>query len=124
MCGFTASTQPRVRLVRKHHLLVRASHWLNVLLLAGLIVSGISIYWASPIYQHGPDPRTGNSDYFADAVSGSSLMSPGFTAIRARPTCSTTISILDRSISPLPCAFICSSPTFFFLTGSFLSLGL
>jgi len=67
MCGLTASTQPGVRLARKHHLLVRASHWLNVLLLAGLIVSGISIYWASPIYQHGPDLQTGNSDYFADA---------------------------------------------------------
>ena len=62
-----ASTKPRVRLARKHHLLVRVSHWLNVLLLAGLIVSGISIYWASPIYQHSPDPQTGNSDYFADA---------------------------------------------------------
>jgi hypothetical protein len=62
-----ASTQPAVRLARKHHLLVRVSHWLNVLLLAGLMVSGISIYWASPIYQHSPDPQTGNSDYFADA---------------------------------------------------------
>ena len=61
------STQPVVRLARKHHLLVRVSHWLNVLLLAGLIVSGISIYWASPIYQHSTDPQTGNSDYFADA---------------------------------------------------------
>jgi thiosulfate reductase cytochrome b subunit len=58
---------PRVRLVRKHHLLVRVSHWLNVLLLADLIMSGISIYWASPIYQHAPDPQTGNADYFADA---------------------------------------------------------
>src|SRR6478672_3161132 len=62
-----ASTQSAIRLVRTHHLLVRVSHWLNVLLLAGLIVSGISIYWASPIYQHRPDPQTGNSDYFADA---------------------------------------------------------
>src|SRR5258707_2466510 len=67
MCGVIVSAPPRVRLVRKHHLLVRVSHWLNVLLLAGLIVSGISIYWASPIYQHGPDPQTGNADYFADA---------------------------------------------------------
>jgi len=30
-----ASHQPGVRLVRKHHLLVRVSHWLNGLLLAG-----------------------------------------------------------------------------------------
>src|ERR1700675_2680776 len=65
--GPIPSTQPAVRLVRKHHLLVRVSHWLNVLLLAGLIVSGISIYWASPIYRHSPDPQTGNTDYFADA---------------------------------------------------------
>ncbi len=61
------SPPPGVRLARKHHLLVRVSHWLNVLLLAGLIVSGISIYWASPIYRHSPDPQTGNTDYFADA---------------------------------------------------------
>jgi thiosulfate reductase cytochrome b subunit len=65
--GRVASSRPGARLVRKHHLLVRVSHWLNVPLLAGLIVSGISIYWASPIYQHRPDPHTGNSDYFADA---------------------------------------------------------
>ena len=65
--GLIASTQPAVRLAQKHHLLVRVSHWLNVLLLAGLIVSGISIYWASPIYQHSRDAQTGNSDYFADA---------------------------------------------------------
>jgi len=65
--GRVASSRPGARLVRKHHLLVRVSHWLNVLLLAGLIVSGISIYWASPIYQHRPDRHTGNSDYFADA---------------------------------------------------------
>ena len=36
------SPLPRVRLARKHHLLVRVSHWVNVLLLAGLIVSGQS----------------------------------------------------------------------------------
>jgi thiosulfate reductase cytochrome b subunit len=53
--------------VRKHHLLVRVSHWLNVLLLTGLVVSGISIYWASPVYQHNPDSQTGSVDYFADA---------------------------------------------------------
>ena len=61
------SSPTGVRLARKHHLLVRVSHWLNLLLLAGLIVSGISIYWASPIYRHNPDPQTGNTDYFADA---------------------------------------------------------
>ena len=51
-----------VIVVKKHHLLVRLSHWLNVPLLLGLILSGISIYWASPIYQHNPDPKTGNFD--------------------------------------------------------------
>jgi len=53
--------------VHRHHLLVRISHWLTIPLLLGLSLSGISIYWASPIYQHGPDPQSGNVDYFADA---------------------------------------------------------
>ena len=57
---------PRMQVVRKHHVLVRWSHWLNVPILLGLILSGLSIYWASPVYQHKPDPQTGNFDYFAD----------------------------------------------------------
>jgi thiosulfate reductase cytochrome b subunit len=56
----------RVRVIRKHHLLVRWSHWLNVPILLGLILSGIAIYWASPVYQHKPDLQTGNFDYLAD----------------------------------------------------------
>src|ERR1700729_4183908 len=48
------------------HLLVRWSHWLNVPILLGLILSGISIYWSSPIYQHKPDPLTGIFDVAAD----------------------------------------------------------
>lgn len=60
------SEKPAVLVAKKHHLLVRWSHWLNVPLLLGLIVSGISIYWASPVYQHAPNPQTGNFDYFAD----------------------------------------------------------
>src|SRR5215472_15474735 len=55
-----------VLVVRRHHLLVRYSHWLNVPILLGLILSGVSIYWASPVYQHTPDPRTGNVDPLAD----------------------------------------------------------
>src|SRR5246127_5439692 len=55
-----------VLVARKHHLLVRWSHWLNVPILLGLILSGISIYWASPIYQHKPDPVSGNFDVAAD----------------------------------------------------------
>jgi len=62
----TLPVQPGVLVVRKHHFLVRWSHWLNVPLLLGLILSGISIYWASPIYQHKPDPNTGNTDVAAD----------------------------------------------------------
>ena len=62
----TLPEQPGVLVVRKHHFLVRWSHWLNVPILLGLILSGISIYWASPIYQHKPDPNTGNVDVAAD----------------------------------------------------------
>lgn len=53
-------------IVRTHHVLVRWSHWLNVPILLGLILSGMSIYWASPVYQHKPDPTTGNVDYVAN----------------------------------------------------------
>ena len=45
---------------------LRLSHWLNVLILLGLILSGISIYWASPIYRRKPDANTGNYDVAAD----------------------------------------------------------
>jgi len=55
-----------VLVVKRHHILVRWSHWLNVPLLLGLVLSGISIYWASPICQHKPDPNTGNFDVAAD----------------------------------------------------------
>ena len=54
----TLPGQPGVLVVRKHHFLVRWSHWLNVPILLGLILSGISIYWASPIYKHKPNPNT------------------------------------------------------------------
>jgi len=37
----------------KHHLLVRISHWLTLPLLIGLIMSGLSIYWAAPVYLPG-----------------------------------------------------------------------
>jgi thiosulfate reductase cytochrome b subunit len=65
-CTSTLPDKPGVLVVRKHHFLVRWSHWLNVPILLGLILSGISIYWASPIYQHQPDPNTGNTDVAAD----------------------------------------------------------
>src|SRR5260370_38084482 len=57
--------KPGVLVARKHHLLVRWSHWLNVPILLGIIVSSISIYWASPVYQHKPDLTTGSVDVAA-----------------------------------------------------------
>jgi thiosulfate reductase cytochrome b subunit len=62
----TSPEQPAVLVARRHPLLVRWSHWLNVPILLGLILSGVSIYWASPVYQHKPDPLTGNFDVAAD----------------------------------------------------------
>jgi thiosulfate reductase cytochrome b subunit len=56
-----------VLVVRRHHLLVRCSHWLIVPILLGLILSGIAVYWASPVYHHKPDPATGSNDPFRDA---------------------------------------------------------
>lgn len=53
------------RLARKHHLLVRISHWANVPILLGMTISGLAIYWASPVFQHAPD-AAGNTDYLVD----------------------------------------------------------
>ena len=71
-CGETmtagaGAAKLRAFVVRRHHLLVRISHWFTIPILLGLILSGISIYWASPIYQHDVNPNTGSFDYFADA---------------------------------------------------------
>jgi thiosulfate reductase cytochrome b subunit len=55
-----------VRVVHKHHALVRFAHWVNAPLLLGLIVSGLSIYWAAPVLRHAPDPATGSRDYLVD----------------------------------------------------------
>ncbi len=63
----TVSRAPAVRrVVSKHHALVRLSHWLNVPLLLGLIATGISIYWAAPVFLHPPSPVTRSTDYVAD----------------------------------------------------------
>jgi hypothetical protein len=62
----TLLERPGVLVAKRHYLLVRWSHWLNVVILPNLILSGISIYWASPIYRHKPDPATGNFDTAAD----------------------------------------------------------
>jgi thiosulfate reductase cytochrome b subunit len=55
-----------VRVVLRHHPLVRLSHWLNVPLLLGLIASGLAIYWAAPVFLHPRDPVTLSRDYLAD----------------------------------------------------------
>jgi thiosulfate reductase cytochrome b subunit len=62
----TFLVQPGELVAKRHHILVRGSHWLNIPLLVGLILSGLSIYWSSPVYQHKPDPVTGNFDVTAD----------------------------------------------------------
>ncbi len=71
MAVTTASTRQArdgepVRVVPKHHTLVRLSHWANVPLLFGLIASGLSIYWAAPVFLHPRDPVTGSRDYVQD----------------------------------------------------------
>ena len=55
-----------MRVVPKHHALVRLTHWANVPLLLGLIASGMSIYWAAPVFLHAPNPLTHDRDYFVD----------------------------------------------------------
>lgn len=66
---FAVSDSPQaramVRVQRKHHYLVRWAHWTTIPLLLGLILSGISIYWSSPIFQHATDAN-GNFDRAAD----------------------------------------------------------
>ena len=57
---------PTVRIVRRHHVLVRVSHWLNVPLLLLLIASGISIYWGAPIFVHPRNAATHTSDLVGD----------------------------------------------------------
>ncbi len=62
-----AATPARpVRIVFKHHALVRLTHWANVPLLLGLIVTGLAIYWAAPVFTHAPDSATRSTDYLAD----------------------------------------------------------
>ncbi len=58
--------EPLVRVRRPHHVLVRLAHWLNLPLLAGLVLSGLSIYWAAPVFQHPRDPVSLSRDYLAD----------------------------------------------------------
>ena len=87
----TPESEAGVLVVRRHHLLVRCSHWLNVPILLGLILSGLSIYWASPVYQHKPNPLTGNASILLrTSVYGYARMYPGCTNTAVRLTGSTT----------------------------------
>lgn len=54
-----------VRIKPRHHALVRFSHWMNIPILLLLGLSGMSIYWASPVFNHAAD-ATGNTDTLAD----------------------------------------------------------
>ncbi|MGI4787818.1 MAG: cytochrome b/b6 domain-containing protein [Janthinobacterium lividum] len=68
MAATTLGTVPvseTMPVVHKHHWLVRVTHWMNIPLLTGLVLSGISIYWAAPVYTH-PADANGNEDYLAD----------------------------------------------------------
>ena len=60
-----APVSETVLVVRKHHWLVRVTHWMNIPLLTGLTLSGMSIYWAAPVYTHAADAN-GNEDYLND----------------------------------------------------------
>ena len=67
--SISTAREPRgesIPVVVKHHALVRFSHWANIPLLSGLIVSGLSIYWASPVFRHPPDAVHHTTDYVAD----------------------------------------------------------
>jgi len=62
-----AARDAALPVVPKHHALVRITHWLNIPILLGLGLSGISVYWASPVFKHAPHAATGGSeDYLAD----------------------------------------------------------
>ena len=77
-----ASASAVRRVVVKHHALVRFSHWLNVPLLFGLIATGLSIYWASPVFTHAPDRVTRSTDYLADIGIWVARHAPGLAATR------------------------------------------
>lgn len=62
----TRAAEP-VRVASKHQVLVRASHWAHVPLLVGLIVTGLAIYWAAPVFHHAPAPGNARGDYLVDA---------------------------------------------------------
>src|SRR5262249_25110454 len=56
-----------VRVARQHDGLVRLAHWAHVPLLLGLILSGLAIYWAAPVFHHAATPGNPRGDYLVDA---------------------------------------------------------
>ena|SRR5579863_5545121 len=86
----TPGNRADVLVARRHDLLVRCSHWLNVPILLGLILSGLSIYWASPVYQNKPSAMTGNVDPLLMLAYGHARMYPGCINTAVRLTGSTT----------------------------------
>ena len=54
------------RVARKHDVLVRWTHWIHVPLLLGLLVTGLAIYWAAPVFKHAPTAASPRGDYLAD----------------------------------------------------------
>ena len=60
-----AAPEAALPTVRKHHWLVRWTHWLNIPFLLGMALSGLSIYNIAPVYHHAPDAN-GNTDYLAN----------------------------------------------------------
>src|SRR6267142_718305 len=75
--GHPAATR---RVVVRHHALLRLAHWATVPVLLGLVASGLSIYWASPVHQHRVDPATGSTEYLADLGILISHLLPGTAA--------------------------------------------
>ncbi len=62
----TGTVARPVRVVPKHHALVRYTHWANVPLLFGLIASGLAIYWAAPVFLRPTATVHHSRDYLMD----------------------------------------------------------
>ena len=125
-----ASRQPRptsvdapVRVVHKHHALVRLSHWINVPLLLGLIASGLSIYWAAPVFMHARDPVTGQPR-LSQSTSAALIAGTLRDGAAIRATGSTTTSASARASSRSRCGCTGLLAYLFMLNGALYALGL
>jgi thiosulfate reductase cytochrome b subunit len=61
-----ARAAEKVHVADKHDGLVRTAHWAHVPVLFGLILTGLAIYWAAPVFHHAPTPGNPRGDYFVD----------------------------------------------------------